>query len=242
MLDSSATRSKLAMATIAIIPARGGSKRVERKNIKDFCGQPIIKYSIDAAIKTGLFDEVIVSTDDSEIARTAVKFGASVPSLRSVKNSRDHSTLADMMLEEIEKLEKRNIFPEYLCLLFATTPTISAQEIASGLKLLQKTNAQSVMSVCEFTEPVGRALKIENGLVKMVNPRNKFTRTQDLETRYFDAGRFYWIKRESFKKNKSFINRGTVPFVVSRLLVQDIDTIEDWKMMEMKFKLLHKKR
>ncbi len=225
---------------IAIIPARGGSKRIERKNIKDFCGHPIIKYSIDAAKKAGLFDDVIVSTEDSEIARVAKKLGASIPSLRSAVNASDQSTLADVLIEEIGKLEKREVAPEYICLVVPTAPTISEKEIAEGLKVLKKTNADSVMSVCEFSEPIGRALKIENGLVRMINSKNKFKRTQDLEKKYFDAGRFYWIKTQAFKKNKSFFTKNTYPLIVPGSLVRDIDTLDDWKAMEIKFRIFKK--
>lgn len=227
-------------SNIAIIPARGGSKRIKRKNIKEFCGQPIIKYSVDAAKESGIFEDIIVSTENEKIARVAKKLGASVPSLRLAVNSRDDSTLADMMLEEIDKLEARGAKPKYLCLIFATAPTISSEEIIAGLKVMKKNEADSVVSVCEFTEPIGRALKVENGFVKMLNPKNKFKRTQDLEKRYFDAGRFYWIEREAFKKNKSFFPKNTYSVIISKSLVQDIDTPEDWKMMEVKFKFLKK--
>jgi len=225
---------------IAIIPARGGSKRIKHKNIREFCGQPIIKYSIAAAKGTGLFDDVIVSTENNKIAKIAAKLGASVPSLRSEKNATDHSTLADMMLEEIAKLESRGIYPDYLCLIFATVPNISPEEIANGLKVLKKNHADSVVCVCEFSEPVGRALIIEGGLVKMINGGNKFKRTQDLDKRYFDAGRFYWIKTEAFKKSKSFFCKNARPVIAPRILVQDIDTEDDWSAMEVKFKLLKK--
>lgn len=222
---------------IAIIPARGGSKRIKRKNTKIFCGQPIIKYSIDAAKNSKLFDEVIVSTDDEQIARMAKKYGAVIPCLRSKKNSLDHSTLSDVMLEEIYNMEKRGIKSEYICLILATVPTISPKEITGALAAFKKSGADTLVCVCEFSEPLERALKLENGRIEMAKPKNKFKRTQDLQKMYFDAGRFYWVKTELFKKNKSFFTRKTCPYIVPGLLVQDIDTMDDWRMMELKYKL-----
>lgn len=222
---------------IAIIPARGGSKRIKKKNTKLFCGQPIIKYSIDAAKESNLFQEIIVSTEDTSIANVAKRCGASVPSLRSKKNSGDHSTLADVMLEEISKLEVRGISAEYICLILATAPTISGHEIKAGLKALKKNKADTLVSVCEFSEPIGRALRLENGKIKMILDKNKFKRTQDLEKKYFDAGRLYWIKTDAFKKNKSFFCKNSCPFPVSNLIAQDIDDIDDWRLMELKYKL-----
>lgn len=225
------------MPMIAIIPARGGSKRIKRKNTKKFYGHPIISYSIRAAKETGLFSEIIVSTDDTGIARVAKKYGANVPSLRSNENSADHSTLADVMLEEIYKLEERGIKSEYICLILATVPTISPKEITGALRVFKKSGADTLVCVCEFCEPLERAFKLENGFIKMVKPENKFTRTQDLQKMYFDAGRFYWIKTEAFKKKKSFFTKMTCPYVVPGILVQDIDTMEDWKIMELKYDL-----
>lgn len=222
---------------IAIIPARGGSKRIKRKNTKTFCGQPIIKYSIDAAKGSKLFEEIIVSTDDEQIARVAKKYGAAVPFLRSKQNSRDHSTLSDVMLEEIEKMENRGVKSEYICLILATVPTISPKEITDALRVFKKSGADTLVCVCEFCEPFERAFRLENGLIKMAKPKNKFIRTQDLQKMYFDAGRFYFVKTEAFKRNKSFFTQKTCPYIVPGPLVQDIDTMDDWRMMELKYKL-----
>jgi N-acylneuraminate cytidylyltransferase len=225
------------MSMIAIIPARGGSKRIKGKNTKDFFARAIISYSIEAAKKSKIFDEVIVSTDDTKIARVAKKYGASVPSLRSQKSSTDHSTLVDVMLEEICKLEKRGIQSEYICFILATAPTITPQELVDALETFKKSGADTLVCVCEFSEPLERAFKLENGFIKMAKPKNKFTRTQDLQKMYFDAGRFYWVRVDAFKKNKSFFTQKTLPYIVPGLLVQDIDTIDDWRMMELKYKL-----
>ena len=144
------------------------------------------------------------------------------------------------MFEEIEKLEARGVNAEYVCLIFATAPTISYEELIQGYKIIKSNKYDSIAAVCEFSEPIERALKIKEGLVWWEKPKNQFTRTQDLEKSYFDAGRFYWVRVESFKKNKAFFSRNTYPMVIPSLLVQDIDTPEDWEMMELKFKKLKK--
>ncbi len=228
------------MSIVAIIPARGGSKRIKHKNIKNFCGQPIIKYSIDAAKNTNLFNEVIVSTDDPKIAALSKRSGAAVYGFRTKKNSADKATLADMMLEEIKKMQTRGVFADYICLIFATAPTISSREIKKGFKLLREKNADGVVTVCEFSQPYERALSIEDGQIKMVRKKNKLVRTQDMPKRYFDAGRFYWIKTSSFKKTKDFFAKNTYPLIIPGDLVEDINTLEDWHKMEIKFKLVNK--
>ncbi|MFH1910342.1 MAG: pseudaminic acid cytidylyltransferase [bacterium] len=222
---------------VAIIPARGGSKRIPQKNIKKFHGVPIIKYSIDVAIKSKIFDSVIVSTDDKKIAKVAKEFGAEVPFFRSKKSSSDSASLTDAMIETLERLAKLNCRPKYCCMIFATNPTISVKRLKAAFDLLTKYNADSVIPVAEYPSPVQRALKIKRGILKLVDNKYEFTRSQYLPKRYYDSGRFIFFKTSSFLRNKSFFMRKTRAMILPHLLVQDIDSEEDWKLAELKFDL-----
>ncbi len=222
---------------LAIIPGRGGSKRIPRKNIKFFVNQPIIKYSIDAAFKSGLFDEVMVSTDDREIAQVSQKSGASVPFLRSEKTADDYAGLADVIEEVILEYAKSGKEFECFCCILATAPFVTAARLIQGFDLLQKTGADSVIPITKFNYPIQRAVKIENGQIKMFFPENYSKRSQDLIPAYHDAGQFYCMKTQSLLTQKKLYAENTIPLIIPESEVQDIDTLEDWKIAEFKYKM-----
>lgn len=220
------------MKNLAIIPARGGSKRIPLKNIKCFLGKPIIAYSIEAALKCGLFDEVMVSTDDNVIAEVAIKWGAKVPFMRSQKTADDYATLADV-IDEVKNCyinEQKNF--NNICCILATVPLITIENIQKGYSLLLNEEVCSVRPVVRFSYPIQRAYKMNNNKVEMFYPEYKNTRSQDLQPTYHDAGQFYWMKFEEGLRGKN--NYG---FEISELEVQDIDTEEDWKIAELKFSI-----
>jgi len=223
---------------IAIITARGGSKRIPRKNIRKFCGYPIIKYSIDAAIKAGCFDEIMVSTDDTEIAEIAQKFGANVPFYRSDKTSNDFAMTADVIEEVLIEYKKNGQEFDYACCIYPTAPFINAEKLKKGFQLLQETGADSAIPVVKFSYPIQRALKIENNKLEMIWPENMNKRSQDLMPAYHDVGQFYWLNVEKFLQTKLLFSEFTVPIEIPETEVQDIDNEQDWIIAEMKFKLL----
>lgn len=222
---------------VAIIIARGGSKRIPRKNIKSFLGQPIIKYSIAAAFSSGYFDEVMVSTDDQEIAAISAACGASVPFMRSAKNSNDQASTADVIEEVILEYKKRGKDFDYICCIYPTAPFVTGAKINKAMELLKKTGTDSVIPVVRFSHPIQRALKIEQGKLIMIWPENMVTRSQDLTPTYHDCGQFYCLKTNEFLKQRKLFLSNTAPIEVSELEVQDIDNEADWKMAEIKFKI-----
>ena len=223
---------------IAIITARGGSKRIPRKNIKNFLGVPIIKYSIDAALQAGCFDEVMVSTDDMEIAEIAMSYGAKVPFFRSETTSNDYATTADVIKEVIDEYIKRGYSFEHFCCVYPTAPFVTSDKLRMAMKMLLETGADSVLPVTQFSYPIQRALKIENGVVKMIWPENYIARSQDLMPAYHDCGQFYCMKTKSFLEQKIVFAKYTVPIIIPESEVQDIDNEEDWKVAEMKYKIM----
>jgi len=225
--------------TLAIITARGGSKRIPRKNIKDFIGKPIIAYSIEASIKSDLFEEVMVSTDDYEIAEVARKYGARVPFMRSAKNSDDFATNADVLLEVLEEYGKIGRNFDYACCLYPTAPFITPQKLQQAFKLLVENQADSVFPVVAFSYPIWRSLKIENGRLMMNFPENLNKRSQDLPVAYHDAGQFYFFQVEKFLTKKKIFSDFSLPLHVSELEMQDIDNEVDWKLAELKYRLLY---
>ena len=224
--------------TVAIIIARGGSKRIFKKNIKLFLGEPIIKYSIDTAIKCGIFDEVMVSTDDNEIAELSIKLGANVPFLRSVKNSSDFSTTADAIYEVLNAYSKTGVNPKYACCIYPTAPLLGHKILIDAYDIIVKGNAKSVIPVTKFSYPIQRALKIEDQKLSMNWPSNTNKRSQDLNDFYHDIGQFYFLKVESFLTEKLLFTDFTYPIKLPSILAQDIDTIEDWKIAEFKYTFL----
>ena len=225
-------------ASICIITARGGSKRIPRKNIKEFCGKPIIAYSIEAAIKSGCFDEVMCSTDDEEIAEVARRYGASVPFMRSVATANDFATTADVLNEVVAEYRKRGKCFEYFCCLYPTAPFVNAERIRQGLEMMIAAKANGAMPVVQYSYPIQRALKISDGAVSMREPEHLRSRSQDLEPMYHDAGQYYWYRTEAFKSNPNIMAISPLAIITPEEEVQDIDTHDDWKMAEMKYRLL----
>ncbi len=222
---------------IAVIPARGGSKRIPRKNIKDFCGKPMIVWSIEAAKASGSFDHIIVSTDDNEIAELAKEHGAEVPFIRPTELSDDYIGTGDVVKHAVEWIINNLGKPEYVCTVYATAPFIKPTDIIKGLKLLQENDCQIVFTVTSFPFPIQRAIKITgNGRVQMFQPEHFMTRSQDLELSYHDAGQFYWSVTDAVLNNISAFSEVSIPLTLPRHQVQDIDTVEDWQRAELMFK------
>jgi N-acylneuraminate cytidylyltransferase len=225
-------------SAIAIITARGGSKRIPRKNIKNFNGKPIIAYSIEAAISSGIFDEVMVSTDDYEIADIAKYYGANVPFMRSKETSNDYASTADVVHEVICEYNKSGIYFDKICCIYPTAPFITSEKLIKGYTLL-KEGVDEVLPVVSFSFPPQRCITIQEGKAKMMWPEYKLTRSQDLEKWYHDSGQFYFLNTQSFMKQKSIMMEHTIPLIVNELEVQDIDNEEDWKLAEIKYKILN---
>ncbi len=223
---------------VAIITARGGSKRIPRKNIRDFMGQPILKYSIDAALTSHCFDEVVVSTDDREIRDISISFGAKVPFLRSKHTSDDFATTADVIEEVLLEYKKRGDNFEYCCCIYPTAPFLTSRRLKEAFDLLKERNADSVIPVVRFGYPIQRALKIEGGRLSMIRPENIDSRSQNLMPAYHDAGQFYWLDSTAFLKTRKIFTDNTVPIEITESEAQDLDNEEDWKMAQLKYKIL----
>lgn len=226
------------MAKVAIITARGGSKRIPKKNIKDFCGKPIIAYSIEASLSSGVFDEVMVSTDSEEIKAVAEKYGASVPFLRSEATSNDFATTADVLVEVIEKYREQGKKYDSFACIYPTAPFVTGTRLAEAVSLLE--DAEAVISVVRFSFPPQRAFIIRNGHVAFQYPQYERTRSQDLEPIYHDCGQFYICKTDLFLEKHSLILPRTKPYELPDEEVQDIDTMSDWEIAEAKYAVLHK--
>ena len=227
------------MSSIAIITARGGSKRIPRKNIKDFLGKPIIAYSIEAALKSGIFEEVMVSTDDEEIADIARKYGASVPFLRSENTSNDFATTADVLTEVIEKYtELGRSFDSFTCI-YPTAPFVTAEKLQKAKETFEKEDAESLVPVVRFSFPPQRGFVCRDSFIKFQYPEFALKRSQDLEPIYHDCGQFYMLKTSAFLEKKTMVMDRTVPFIVPETEVQDIDTESDWIIAEQKYRMLH---
>ncbi len=222
---------------IALIPARGGSKRIPRKNIKFFCGKPIIAWSIEAAQTTGVFDAVIVSTDDDEIASVARAHGAETPFMRPASHADDHAGIRDVVVQGIQALRELGRMPAFVCCLTATAPFLRPVDLKAGLEKLSSTDAHFAYSVTRFPYPIQRALRIRaDGRLAMFQPEHRLTRSQDLEEAYHDAAQFYWGRAESFLDRSNWIpSPASVPVVLPLERVQDIDTPEDWRRAELMF-------
>lgn len=227
------------MKKIAIIPARGGSKRIPRKNIKDFLGKPIIAYSIEAALASGLFEEVMVSTDDAEIAAVAERYGARVPFMRSASNADDFATTVDVLLEVLAtyKQEEGKLF-DFGCCIYPTAPFTSPEALKEGFYKIETKQFDAVFPVVAFSYPVWRGLRPREEKVEMLWPEYLNTRSQDLEKVYHDAGQWYWFSVPSFLKTNYILGGDSGAVILDELSVQDIDTLKDWKLAELKYSLL----
>jgi N-acylneuraminate cytidylyltransferase len=223
---------------IAIITARGGSKRIPRKNIKEFCGQPILAYSIRAAMESGIFDTVMVSTDDEEIAETARKYGAEVPFYRSPETANDYATTNDVLLEVLAEYGKRGqVFDMAVCI-YPTAPFVTAEKLKTAVEKLSESDADTLIPVVAFSYPPQRAMIVEEGRLVFEYPQYLDSRSQDLTPHYHDVGQFYVFRTSAFQKNRKLMVGNILPMVVSELEVQDIDNQTDWEIAEMKYRLM----
>jgi pseudaminic acid cytidylyltransferase len=226
---------------IAIITARGGSKRIPRTNIKEFLGTPIIKYSIDAALNAGCFDEVMVSTEDEEIASLALSMGAKVPFFRSFDTSNDFATTSDVIQEVLNEYKSVGEEFTYCCCIYPTAPFVTAEKLNNSYNKLVESRADSVIPVVRFGFPIQRSFKIEDGLLRMNWPENLNTRSQDLPPAFHDSGQFYFFRTNEFLKTKKLFTMNSVPYELPESEVQDIDNEEDWKIAEIKYRFLLEK-
>ena len=226
------------MKTVAIIPARGGSKRIPRKNIRPFCGKPIIHYPISIAIESGLFDEVMVSTDDQEIAGVAALGGASVPFLRSAAASNNTAVTADVISEVLRSYQENGVEFDRLCCIYPVTPLLQAKHLKEAVAILENDNVESVQPVVRFGFPPQRALRVlPDGRVSWIYSEHALTRSQDLEVQYHDVGQFYWWKTVHFLKEKLLVGKNSFAYEMSELDIQDIDNEADWQLAEQKYRL-----
>jgi len=225
------------MSIVAIIPARGGSKRIPDKNIKPFCGKPIIVYSIEAAKNAGIFDRIIVSTDSEQIASIAREFGAETPFMRPAELADDHTGTDAVILHALKQLIEDGKKIDYICCIYATAPFVRAEYIMKGYNTLRDKNVASCFAITTYPFPIFRSLKINNqGRLEIFWPEYWERRSQDLTEAYHDAGQFYWADAKKYLKEKQFCPKDTIPVILPRYLVQDIDTIEDWNMAELMFR------
>ena len=227
-------------SAVCIITARGGSKRIPRKNIRDFCGKPILAYSIDAAIQSGVFNEVMVSTDDPEIASVALEYGASVPFMRSEAASNDYATTADVINEVLDAYAQLGKTYDLLCCLYPTAPFVRIEELREARRLIEA-GASSVIPVASFEFPPLRGYVIDaDDSISYAFPEYAQTRSQDLPEMVHDCGRFYFSTTMAYVESGSFLTTDTKPLRIPARLVQDIDTLEDWEIAEQKYLLMER--
>jgi pseudaminic acid cytidylyltransferase len=222
---------------LCIIPARGGSKRIPQKNYKEFLGLPIIAYSIKTALDSGLFDCVMVSTDDDNIADISRKFGATVPFKRSPNSSNDYATTFDVINEVLQEYEKLHLKFDIICCLYPCAPFVTKDKLEESLKLMSLNNFDTVFPVVPYSNPIQRALKLQKNKVQMVYPNFQKCRSQDLEIFYFDAGQFYWAVTEKLLVSKQLFTENTGYVILDELNAHDIDNENDWKIAELKYSL-----
>lgn len=229
-------REKSTSDCVAILLARGGSKRIPRKNIREFLGKPVLAYPLQAASESGIFDEIIISTDDPEIAEVARRHGASVPFLRSSETAHDQATTAEALQESLAKLETSGRRPIFVCCIYATAVFLTPELIRQAHSALLEGRAESVVPVVRFEFPIQRALSMEGGYLGFMNPEYALTRSQDLEPAYHDCGMFYFLKVDTFLAQKQVFALRALGIEVSPSMAQDIDTEDDWEMAEFKFR------
>lgn len=224
---------------LAVIPARGGSKRIPRKNIREFCGKPIIAWSIEAAVESGCFDNVIVSTDDEEIADIAKQYGADTPFMRPAELANDTAATIPVIKHAIEWFADNQQKPELACCIYATAPFVTKEDLIRGRDLIASSDVDYAFSVTSYAFPIQRAIRITSeNRVEMFEPENFNIRSQDLEEAFHDAGQFYWGDSDAWLASKPIFNSYSVPVILPRHRVQDIDTQEDWLRAEWMFKEL----
>ncbi len=226
------------MSSIAIITARGGSKRIPKKNIKDFCGKPILAYSIEAALESGLFEEVMVSTDSQEIADIAKQYGAKVPFMRSEKTSNDYADTTEVLKEVLKEYQDRGKEFSAFCCIYPTAPFITPQKLRESYRLLCTDDVCNVIPMVPFSFPPQRGMVLEGKYIKPAYPQHINKRSQDLEPIYHDCGQFYWCKTQSFFLNSDILANKTIMYIVPETEVQDIDNQSDWKLAEMKYRYM----
>lgn len=226
------------MRRLAIITARGGSKRIPKKNIREFCGKPILAYSIEAALESGLFDHVMVSTDSGEIAEIAKKYGAEVPFFRSETTSGDFATTNDVLAEVLAEYEKLGMHFDVACCIYPTAPFVTAEKLKTAVEQLEASDADTLIPVVSFSYPPQRAMVVEKERLVFKYPEYLDSRSQDLQPHYHDVGQFYVFRTDRFAVNKKLMVGDILPFIVSELEVQDIDNLTDWKIAEMKYRLM----
>ena len=226
------------MRKIAIITARGGSKRIPRKNIREFCGKPILAYSIEAARESGLFDTVMVSTEDREIAGIARQYGAEVPFYRSERTAGDFATTNDVLLEVLEEYGKRGAHYDLGCCIYPTAPFVTADKLKCAMERLEGSDADTLIPVVNFSYPPQRAMIVKEGRLVFEYPQYLDSRSQALEPHYHDVGQFYLFYTEAFRKNKKLMVGNILPYVVSEMEVQDIDNQTDWEIAEIKYRFM----
>jgi len=229
------------MSSIAIITARGGSKRLPKKNIRPFLGKPIIEYSIEAALNSSCFDEVMVSTDDKEIADIAKKAGAHVPFMRSFDTSNDFASTVEVLIEVLEKYKLQGKEFDYCCCIYPTAPFITDVKLRNAYEKIISTGAKSIVPVVNFGYPILRSFKIEDGLIKMNWPEYMNSHSQSLPLAYHDCGQFYFLKVKDFLDQKKLFTNFTIHYEMPQTEVQDIDNEEDWKIAEIKYTFLKEK-
>ncbi len=223
---------------IAIIPARGGSKRIPKKNIKDFFGKPLIAYSIEVALASNLFEKVVVTTDDEQIAKIAKEYGAEVPFIRPADLSDDFTGTQDVINHTIDFLESKGKKYEYICTIYATAPLLQSKYLIEGFNKLKESDAIHTFSSTSMPFPIQRTFKLnQDGRCEMFTPEHYMTRSQDLEEAFQDAGQFYWTKLNE-TSDKMMFGQDSIPIILPRHLVQDIDTSEDWERAEIMYKVI----
>lgn len=230
------------MKSIAIITARGGSKRIPKKNIKDFCGKPIIAYSIEAALDSGVFDEVMVSTDSEEIAAIARQYGAKVPFIRSEATSNDYATTVDVIAEVLSEYKKQNMIYDYFACIYPTAPFLEGGTLRDAIYEVISKKVDGLIPVVRFSFPPQRAFVIKDEVLSYEFPEHEKSRSQDLEPIYHDCGQFYICAVDAFEKHGSLITSNTIPYIMPEERVQDIDNMSDWEIAEAKYRVLQAKK
>lgn len=223
---------------IAVITARGGSKRIPRKNVKEFCGKPILAYSIEAAIESGVFDEVMISTEDDEIAEIAQKYGAVFPFKRSDEMAGDHAMTIDVMLEVVNQYRMLGKNPESVCCIYPTAPFVTAEKLRRAEALFDESGADAIIPVVKFSFPPQRCFVLDGKYMKYKWREYELSRSQDLEPYYHDAGQFYFIKTDAMMKQHTLVPEKTSPLIMDEMEVQDIDNMDDWNIAEIKYQAM----